>query len=158
MPNAVIVKLIKLGEEIKQYEISNNPTIGGLLDMAGEEFVENTITVNGNCVSRTTALFDGDKVFIGKATKGNIPFEVQLVRLGSTDGIISLPAEDSMTVRQVMEQLPADKKATFYTADGKEVYEYRLASGQAVESSYTIPRPTSGTVRLILSTRTKGNN
>lgn len=155
--NEVIVKLIRLGQPIEQYEISQNPTVGALLDMAGEDFIENTITVNGGGVERCTILRDGDRVFIGKATKGNVPFEVQLVRLGTQNGILSLPAEDGMTIKQIMDQIPSDKKDEFYKDDGKEVYEYRLSNGQSVNSDYTIQRPTSGTARLILSTRTKGN-
>ena len=157
MVNAVIVKLIRLGEPIEQFEISENPTVGALLDMAGEEFIENTITVNGSGVTRATRLYDGDKVFIGKATKGNIPFEVQLVRLGTNNGIVSLPAEDGMTIKQIMDQLPTDRKAEFYNADGKDIYEYRMSNGQTIEPTATLSRPTNGTTRLILSTRTKGN-
>lgn len=153
----IVVKLIKLGQPIRDIDLPDYATLGDLLDKAGETFVENTITINNSTVSRTTMLNDNDRVFIGRAVKGNLPFEVQVIRLGSSDGIINLPAEEGYTVDQVLQQLPADKRGQFFGSDGKPLYEYRIGGGQPVSGSHALSRPASGTVRLLLSTRTKGN-
>lgn len=152
-----VVQLIKMGTEIRSFEISENPTVGNLLDLAGEIFVPNTVTINGNGVTPDTCLSNGDRVFLGRATKGNTPFEVQLIRLGSSEGVVSLPCEDGMTVSQVLNQLSPDRKASFYNAQGQDVYEYRDSSGSKLEPGSTIPHPANGRMQLILSTKTKGN-
>jgi hypothetical protein len=153
----IVVKLIKLGKPIESYEISDNPTVGNLFDKAGETFVPNTVTINGNEVTESTLLKDNDRVFVGAATKGNVPFEVQLIRIGPDSSVINLPAEDGMTINQVMQQIPADKKSQFFSPNGSDIYEYRLANGSPVQGDKVLTRPESGSMRLMLSTRTKGN-
>lgn len=153
----VIVKLVEINKEIRSFEISENPTVGNLLDMAGVSFVENQITINNNPVTRETRLNDGDRVFVGHRTKGNIPFEVQIIRVGSSEGIISLPAEDNMTVSNILAQLSPDRRATIYGSDGRLVYDMRNSRGDIITEDTVLSRPASGTERIILSIRTKGN-
>ena len=154
----VTVKLIKLGQEIREFAFEDGTTLGHLMCEADENFVQGNVTINQNIVNEDTPLRDGDRVFLGNKVKGNIPFEVQLIRLGSGDGIINLPAEDGYTIDRVLDQLPADKKAQFFGSDDKALYEYRVGgAGQPVSGSHVLSRPASGSVRLILSTRTKGN-
>ena len=153
----IVVKLIKLGQPIQDYDLQDYATLGDLLDKAGESFVQGNVTINNSEVTRSTRLYDNTRVFIGNAVKGNIPFEVQVIRLGSGDGIINLPAEDNYSIDQVLQQLPAEKRGQFFGSDGKALYEYRIGGGQPLDGSHILSRPASGTVRLLLSTRTKGN-
>jgi len=150
------VKLVQLGSEIKEYALETGANVAQLLDAAGETYVDGSVTRNGSTVCRDTVLYDRDKVFIGKATKGNVdPFEVTFVRLGDTS--ISLPAEDGYTIERTLQQLPESEKGKFFRADGKAAYEFRVGGGAPVELSYVISRPASGNVRVICSQRVKGN-
>lgn len=154
----ITVKLIELGREIREFAFEHGATLGDLMNKAEEEFIPGNVTINQSVVNESTPLRDGDRVFLGNKVKGNVPFEVQLIRLGSGDGIINLPAEDNYTIDQVLAQLPADKKAQFFGSDDSALYEYRVGgSGQPVQGNHVLSRPSSGSVRLILSTRTKGN-
>ena len=79
----ILVSLIKVGSEVRTFDVSNNPTLGNLLNIAGESFTPNTITINTrNVVTEATNLCDGDRVFIGNKVKGNTPFVVEFIRLG----------------------------------------------------------------------------
>ncbi len=153
----ITVKLIELGRETREYSFENSATLGDLMAQAEEEFIPGNVTVNQSVVNESTLLRDGDNVFLGNKVKGNLPFEVQLIRLGSGSNI-NLPAEDGYTIDRVLAQLSEDNKAQFFGSDNKALYEYRVGgAGQPVSGSHVLSRPASGSVRLILSTRTKGN-
>lgn len=156
----IVVKAIKLGSPIRDIDLPDYSTLGNLLDKIGEQFIENSITINNSTVNRGTRLYDNDRIFIGNKTKGNIPFEVQTIRLGAaSDGIINLPAEDGYTINQVLDQIPADKRNQFFGSDGKALYEYRVGtSGQLVDGTHVLSRPATGTVRLMLSTHLRGDS
>ena len=144
----IAVKLIELGREIRDFVFEYEATLGDLMEKAEEEFIQGNVTINQSVVNENTPL---------REVKGNVPFEVQLIRLGSGTAI-NLPAEDSYTIDQVLAQLPEDKKTQFFGSDGSALYEYRVGgSGQPVQGNHVLSRPASGSVRLILSTRTKGN-
>lgn len=150
-----------MGKAILDAEISDNPTVQGLLDALNVSLPENsTITVNGVEVQKHTQLYNDQKVFIGTKTKGNVddPFEVNLIRMGAGGGIEKLPATPGMTIQAVIDQLSADKKTAFIHADGSPAYEYRIGT-KKVELTESLRRPTDGTgiVRIILSQKVKGN-
>ena len=155
----VIVKLVRIGKKVEEYEISDNPSVGELLKKAGLSYRPGTITVNQSTVSEDDILDDGDTVYIGDSMKGNIPFTVKIIRLGHSDAIIELPCESGTTIHGLLNTLPEGDKAKFFKDGGKPVYEYRINGGENVEGDATIPTPAdAGTpVRLVMSTRTKGN-
>ena len=92
--------------------------------------------------------------------KGNVPFTVKIIRLGNAEPIIELPSESGMSIKQLLDSLPSEERAKFYRADGTDVYEYRINGSEALNGNATIPTPGDATtpVRLVMSTRTKGNN
>lgn len=155
----VLVKLVLIGKPVIEYEISDNPTVGGLLDKANVNYKPGCITVNQENVERGYELEDGDVVYIGDAMKGNTPFTVKIIRIGHTDAIIELPCESGTSIKSLINTLPPADRAKFYTEEGKDVYEYRINGGEAVSGDTTIPTPADMAlpVRLVLSTRTKGN-
>jgi hypothetical protein len=153
-----VVSIIKVGCEVRSFEISDNPTLGHLLDEAGEYFVPNTITINTrNIVSEETRLSDGDRVFIGNKVKGNVPYVVEFIRLGQGQ-VIQVSAEGGQSINQCIDMMTAQNRAYFIGADGKEVFQYQI-SGNAMQGSDIVPTPITdgGTVRVICSTKVKGN-
>ena len=160
MPNGLVcVKLIELGRKIEDFDVSDDPCVGGLLDKADREWPDNaSVTRNGNDVNENTELFDGDKIFIGKKTKGNLdPFEVQFIRMGAGGGITKLPAENGNTIDDVLNSLEGELKDSFIRADGTPAYEYRIGT-RKVEGTYVLQRPSDDRpIRIILSQKVKGN-
>jgi len=149
------VKLIALGSPIVPYALENRSDVSSLFRAAGKSFVQGNVTRNQETVSEDTILHDGDRIFLGQAVKGNIPFEVSFLRLG--DASISLPAEDGYTIKATLSQLGDDEKAKFYRADGKASYEFRIGNSAAISEDTVLQRPDSGTLRVICSQRVKGN-
>lgn len=155
----ICAKLIQMGKAILDAEISADPTVQGLLNALGVTVPANsTMTKDGVEVTNSTRLYNGDKIFIGTKTKGNVeePFEVQLIRMGAGGGIEKLPATPGMTIQEVIDQLSEDKKALFKHADGSPAYEYRIGT-RKVEVSEELIRPSDDIVRIILSQKVKGN-
>lgn len=152
----ITVKLIELGSQIEEYALENDATLENLLDAADKDLDGSTATRNGQVLSLDANLRDGDRIFIGKATKGNLdPFEVSFVRLGDTS--VALAAEDGYTIKVTLQQLSDAEKAKFFRADGSVAYEFRIGGGQPVDENYVLQRPQSGAVRVICSQRVKGN-
>lgn len=148
-----------MGKPILDAEVSANPTVQGLLDACDVSVPVNaTITRNGSEVTKSTRIYNGDRIFIGTKTKGNVeePFEVQLIRMGAGGGIEKLPATPGMTIQEVVDQLSPEKKKSFYHADGSPAYEYRIGT-QKVELTEKLQRPIGDAVRIILSQKVKGN-
>jgi len=150
-----------MGKEILDAEISDDPTVQGLLDALDVSLPENsTITVHGVEVQKNTLLHNGQSIFVGTKTKGNAeePFEVNLIRMGAGGGIEKLPATPGMTIQEIINQLGDDKRAPFTHADGSHAYEYRIGT-RKVEPTECVSRPTdgAGVVRIILSQKVKGN-
>jgi hypothetical protein len=159
----VSVTLVSLGSDVRAYEISANPTVRGLLAAAGKTYSRDmTITSNGNTLDLDSRLRDKDTVVIGRTMKGNdnipnIPFVVELIRLGAMGESIS--AIDGMTISEALNQFEPAKRAQYFRADGSDAYEYRYASGGAAISGGTrlyIPS-NGGSIRLVLSQAMKGN-
>lgn len=153
-----VVSLIKVGCEVRSFEVSNNPTLGYLLEQADEQFVPNAITINTrNVVSEETRLSDGDRIFIGSRVKGNTPFVVEFLRLGQGE-VIRVSAEGTVSINQCIEMMEPQRKAYFVGADGKDVFQYQI-SGVTKQGTDLVPAPTAegGTVRVICSTKVKGN-
>jgi len=151
------VTLIKMGMPNREFSFENTdyPTVGSLLDRAGESVESGTITVGQTEVDEDFSLRNGDRVFISKKTKGNLPWDVVLVRMGGGANIV-LPAEDGFTVNQVIDQLPEEQKAEFFS-NGNPVYEYRLPNGNPIDGNTALERPIGDEMRLMLTRRTKGN-
>lgn len=155
----VIVQLIKVGSEVRSFDISDNPTLGGLLRKAGESFVPNTITINTrNAINEQTSLYDGDRVFIGNKVKGNTPYVVEFIRLGQGE-VIRVSAEGTVTIADCLNMMSDQNRRYFVNADGKDIFQYQI-SGITKQSSDTVPAPSTegGTVRVICATKVKGNS
>jgi hypothetical protein len=155
----ILVKLAQLGKQVKEFEMSDDATVGNLLDKAGVDYKPGCITIDQQSVERDDDLNDNDVVYIGNAMKGNMPFTVKIIRLGHSDAIIEMACESGTSIKSLINQLPSEDRAKFYTSDGKDVYEYRINGGEAVTGDTIIPAPSDVAVpvRLVMSTRTKGN-
>jgi len=154
----VIVQLVKVGKEVKTYDVSDNPTVGNLLDKAGEQFVPNTITVNyENTISRDTELDDGDRVFIGTARKANSPFVVEFIRLGQGE-VIQVSADDNMTLKQCIDMMNPGNRENFINQNNEEVFTYQISGSQKTINDI-VPSPISegGSVRVICGVKRKAN-
>ncbi len=156
----VSVTLVSLGSDVHTYEISANPTVSGLLAAAGKTHSRDmTITSNGNTLDLNSRLRDKDTVVIGRSMKGNdnVPFVVELIRLGAMGESIS--AIDGMTISEALNQFEPAKRAQYFRADGSDAYEYRYASGGAAISGSTrlYRAANGGPIRLVLSQAMKGN-
>lgn len=153
----IIVKLVKLGEQTREYALESGSTVENLFEQAGDDFISGNVTRNHSVVRLETVLYDNDRIYIGTAVKGNQNiFDVNFVRLG--DSTISLPAEDGYTIKKILEQLSEAEKGKFYRADGSPTYEFRIGGeGRPVDENHVINRPASGSVRIICSQRVKGN-
>lgn len=95
-------------------------------------------------------------MFMSSKTKGNVPWDVSLVRFGNGANV-TLPAENGFTVNDVLDQLSSDQKAEFFNADGNPIYEYRLADGNIIRGDDILARPVGDSMKLMLTRRTKGN-
>jgi len=154
----ITVKLIELGSEVKEYGMEDGSTVGDLLRIAHKSYVHGCVTRNNAEVSSGATLRNNDRIFVGKAMKGNTdPFEVTFVRLGDTS--ISLGCADGQSIKQVLEQLEdGEQRRKFFREDGTVAYEFRVGQmGQPVNENYVLNRPNSGSVRVICSQRVKGN-
>lgn len=155
------VKILEMNAPVRTYSLESGATIQQLADVDYDETNRDilegtTITLNHAPMTSESKLYHDCRIFVSRATKGNIPFEVQIIRMGA--GTVGVAVEDGYTIKQAIQEL-GDDSASYFNADGSDVYEYRVGgSGQPVQSSHVIQRPTSGTVRLILSQRMKGNS
>ena len=156
---ATVVKLVQIGKAVREYEVSDNPTVGGLLEKAGITYTPNSVTINQDVVDQDTNLDDGDTVYIGDKMKGNLPFTVKMIRLGHADPVMEVAAESGVTIKSLIDSLPSTERAKFYKEDGSEYYSYNLNGNPVDSSSTVIPTPTDAAVpaRLIMSVRQKGN-
>jgi len=154
----VIVQLVKVGSEVRSFDISDNPTLGNLLRIADESFTPNTITINAqNVVSENTTLRDGDRVFIGNKVKGNTPYIVEFIRLGQAE-VVRISTEGSATIGDCINMMSDTNRNYFIGGDGNDVFQYQI-SGVTKQSSDIVPLPSQegGTVRVICATKVKGN-
>ena len=155
---AIVVKLIQLGSEIQEKALQDGANVGDLMDECEIDFIQGNVTRNQRTENIADTLYDGDQIFVGNPCKGNIPFEVKVVRVGSSKSIINLPCEPGMTIQEVLNQTSPENKTELFNSDGSATYEYRVGgAGESVDSNYVLQTPTNGSVRLFLSTRTKGN-
>jgi len=150
-----------MGSDVEEKEISENPTVQGLFDACYEDFPQDCkVTRRGVDVNPDTELNDGDKVFVGKKVKGNQegdPFEVKLIKMGAGGGIKSMGAEEGMTIKQVIDQMPSDERASYYKADDSPAYEYRI-NHEIREQDFKLVKPAGErAVSIILSQKVKGN-
>jgi len=153
----VLVKLMQPGKAIVEFDVSSDPTLANLLSLAKLTYVSGCAIRRHQDLDRHTSLYDGDVITYATPTKGNQMFEVKVIIIGSNNPIVSLPADDGMTIDGVLAQLPAEQRAKIMSSDGKPIYEYRIGDSEALSGSHVLSRPASGSVRLVLSTRTKGN-
>ena len=153
----ITVKLVELGSAIQEYCLEDSSCISDLFDAAGKTFVQGSVTRNNSSINEGTTLYNNDRIFLGRATKGNVPFEVNFMRLGDTS--VNLPAEDGYTIKRTLEQLGSEDRTKFYRPDGSVAYEFRVGGvGSPVDENYILIRPSSSSsVRVICSQRVKGN-
>ena len=153
----VVVQLVKVGSEVRTFDVSNNPTLGNLLNIAGESFVPNTITINSTGeITSDTVLFDKDRVFIGNRVKGNLPYVAEFIRLGQHE-VVHVSAEGETTISECIGMMSPQNKACFVDANGKDCFQYQI-SGVTMQSEDIIPEPQpGGTVRILCAMKVKGN-
>ena len=154
----VVVQLIKVGSEVRSFDISDNPNLGNLLRKAEESFTPNTITINAySAVNEQTVLCDGDRVFIGNKVKGNTPFVVEFIRLGQGE-VVRVSAEDSVSIHDCVGMMNDTNRGSFLDAAGKDVFQYQI-SGVTKAPGDLVPAPAQagGTIRVICATKVKGN-
>lgn len=153
----VLVKLMQPGKAIVEFDVSSEPKLSKLLALANLPYISGSAIRRHEDLDRYETLYDGDVITYATPTKGNQMFEVKVIIIGSNNPIVSLPADDGMTIDAVLAQLPSEQRAKIMSADGKPIYEYRIGDSEALSGSHVLSRPASGSVRLVLSTRTKGN-
>jgi hypothetical protein len=151
----VLVKLVQPGRETREFEVSNNPTVGGLLRLANITYVSGSVIRSHNSLGEGAPLYDGDVIMYATPTKGNVGIEVKVIFLGSQ--ILTIPAESGMTIDDVLQRLPTEQKAKLADGNGRPVYEYRIGDSDALAGSYVINGSEGQVIRLVLSSRTKGN-
>jgi hypothetical protein len=151
-----IVKIVQLGTEVQSYAVESGSSVGDLFDQADRDFNEGEVSRRQTILRENDPVFDGDTIYIAKMVKGNSdPFEVEIFRLGGGRAI-TLPAQDGMSIKQILDQLNAEEKGQFFRANGTPAFEFRI-DGQ-IATIDTVPnRPTSGRVRVICSQVVKGN-
>jgi len=154
----IIVKLAELNAQTVEYSLESGSTVGDLFDIAKKTFVEGAVRINQSVVDEETPLRDGDRVFNGKATKGNMDsFDVSFAKLG--DSVVTVSAQPGQTIRQILESgLNETDRARFFTAEGKSAFEYRLQDGRTVPETHVLTTPAEGDrIRIICSQMVKGN-
>ena len=153
---AIIVKIVELGTEIKSYAIESGSTVADLFDQAEREFNEGEVSRNQRLLTEDSQVYDGDTIYVAKMVKGNMdPFEVEIFRLGGGRAI-TLPAQDGMSIKTILDQLNAEEKAQFFRANGTPAFEFRI-DGQIATVDSVPSRPANGKVRVICSQVVKGN-
>ena len=153
---AIIVKIVELGTEIKSYALESGSTVADLFDHAEREFNEGEVSRNQRLLTEDSQVYDGDTIYVAKMVKGNLdPFEVEIFRLGGGRAI-TLPAQDGMSIKSILDQLGAEEKAQFFRANGTPAFEFRI-DGRIATVEDVPSRPASGKVRVICSQVVKGN-
>jgi len=154
--STAIVKIVQLGTEVQSFAIENGSSVSTLFDQADREFNHGEVTRRGITLSENTPIYDGDIIYIAKMVKGNAdPFEVEVFRLGGGRAI-TLPANDGMSLKQILEQLSTEEKAQFFRQNGQPAFEFRV-DGQIVTIDSVPNRPSTGKIRVICSQVVKGN-
>jgi len=152
----ITVKLMQLGAKVVEYSLEDCATVSDLFEIAEKTFVAGAVTRNQTTVSEDTRLYNNDKIFVGNAIKGNVPFEVSFLRLG--DSSVNLTADEGYTIKRTLDQLDASEKSKFYRPDGKAAYEFRIGASTDVGENYVLQRPAGdATLRVICAQRLKGN-
>ena len=153
---AIIVKIVELGTEIKSYAVEPETTVGELFEQAERDFNEGEVSRNQRLLTEDSQVYDGDTIYVAKMVKGNMdPFEVEIFRLGGGRAI-TLPAQDGMSIKTILDQLNAEEKAQFFRANGTPAFEFRI-DGQIATVDSVPSRPANGKVRVICSQVVKGN-
>ena len=155
-----IVKIVELMREVVSFAVESGSTVGELFDQAGRDFPCKEdgyeVTRKGVRLTEDSEVYDGDTVYVAQLVKGNAdPFEVEIFRLGGGRAI-TLPAQDGMSIKTILEQLGPEEKAQFFRQNGTPAFEFRV-DGQIVTVDSTPSRPTSGKMRVICSQVVKGN-
>ena len=155
----IIVKIIKMGSPVNSYSLEPGSTVEDLFNVADIEFKDGGVTLRGQQVCENTVLSDGDSIIVADVVKGNLdPFEVEIFRLGGGRSV-TLPAQDGMSIKTVLEQLNPEEKAQFFRSNGQPAYEFRISGvNEAVTIDTVVQRPSSGKVRVIASQVVKGNS
>lgn len=155
-----LVKVIMLGSQVKEYEISNDPTVGGLIEMmeendeTGKSFDSGTFTRGSVNLDNSSPLRNGDTLHYAENLKGN-QLSVKIIRIGAA--VQSYAVNPGSTIRQVLEMLPEDDQEDIFNGGESTSYEIRIGDGQPQSLDTVIPGRDGEEVRLILTKRIKGN-
>lgn len=156
----VIVKVVMLGSAVKEYEISEDPKVSGLVNIMEEcdedgNVFNGTFTRDGNTLNENSLLHDGDKLYYSEKLKGN-QLSVKVIRIGAA--IQTYAVEPGATIKDVLDMLPDNDQSDIFNSNGECVYELRIGDSQPMDVNAIIPGGHGGEVRLILSKRIKGND
>jgi len=153
----ILVKLIEVGDA-KEYSIAPGSTVGDLFTMAGKEFTQGNATIRHNVVSKGMPLSDGDKVYNGRALKGNHELiEVEFVKVGG-GVVIKIGVSEGSTIKDGIDMMNEDDKNSFYKANGEPAYEFRIG-GNKVDIDTILPQPENDqAVRVLCTQKLKGND
>jgi len=154
--NIISVRVIKMGAPINNWPLQPGSTVSDLCEVADLDFKQGGFTRRNQLLCEDTRLFDNDIVIVADVVKGNVdPFEVEIFRLGGGSSV-SLPAQDGMSLRNVLEQLNPEQRSQFFRANGDPAYEFSI-SGSKVTLDTTVSRNSANKVRIIASQVVKGN-
>jgi hypothetical protein len=152
----VVAKIVKLGIPVESYPLENGSTVADLFCEAGLDFVQGEVTRNQVQVCEDCMVNDGDTFYVAKMVKGNAdPYEVEIFRLGGGRAI-TLPAQDGMSIKAILDQLSSEEKAQFFRQNGTPAFEFRI-NGEIATVDSVPGRPATGKIRMICSQVVKGN-
>jgi hypothetical protein len=160
---AVVVKILQLNCPTRTVPMMPGSTVGQVFDEEGIEFVEGEVTRRHIKVSEDDVVYDNDVFMISKMTKGNQElFEVEILTIGGGGRVITQTANPGYTIKQVLDQLPAEDRARFFNPDGTPGYQFRLSgtgagSNDALPLTYALNASPGGKVRILCSKVVKGN-
>ena len=157
MNEYILVKLVEFGD-VKSYSLTPGSTVDDLFKMAEKEFIQGNVTIRHNVVTGRMTLSDGDKVYNGRALKGNQEeiFDVDFIKIGG--GVaVHIGIEDGMTVKEAIDLMREEDRASFFKANGDPAYEFRIGGIKSSIDS-EIPRASGDeTQRVLCTQKLKGN-
>lgn len=150
----ILVKICRLGSEVKEYSLEDGSTVSSALRAANITY--QGCEVNGNSANENTRLNNNDRIFIGSKVKGNVDIvEVKLTKIGAETATYT--AQPGQTLDEFVKGLGSTDRAKYVDANGNHIYDYTDMSGNKIESeSFRLNAMTSA-VRIMLSKKVKGN-
>lgn len=150
---SIVVKICRLGSEVKEVCLEDRSTVGSAHRAAGIEF--KGCDVNGRPADENTVLYNNDRIFIGSKVKGNVDVvEVKMTKIGAETATYT--AQAGQTLDEFVKALEPAIREKYLDATGNHIYDYTDMSGnQLTATSFRL----NGTnaIRVMLSKKVKGN-